>query len=271
MLKIKLLFVLIAVVVLTLRTTLADQPSRVFLPMVKAALCVRRGDIAWLDGRYPDRYDDLETLCADLFYHSNWALRLDDYLSRGGIPIVWWTPDVLMAKEVLPVDYDGYLLFANECELSVQCNESARDVATMLYDLEAAFPLAKLIGPNFSDNAVGLGYVDAFVNEYRSLYGKDPAPYRWAIHEYRLGAVDVFCNELNRLSLGCDGLWVTEYGQCTPKKMLPIMDEVWNDNRVERRFYFTNRSGWNIHYCSALLDGDELTSVGQAYIEFMTR
>jgi hypothetical protein len=129
----------------------------------------------------------------------------------------------------LSKDYTGYLLFMNEPELEDQCGGNLTSTnkvisaAEVYSDVVAAFPNAKLIGPNFAYTTYGpSGQPTAFLEEWRDLVESMdlPLPYGYGIHLYPTPThpfdadewIQAYCNKLYEWGELDKELWVTEFG-----------------------------------------------------------
>jgi hypothetical protein len=129
----------------------------------------------------------------------------------------------------LSKDYTGYLLFMNEPELEDQCGGNLTSTnkvisaAEVYSDVVAAFPNAKLIGPNFAYTTYGpSGQPTAFHEEWRDLVESMdlPLPYGYGIHLYPTPThpfdadewIQAYCNKLYEWGELDKELWVTEFG-----------------------------------------------------------
>jgi hypothetical protein len=125
----------------------------------------------------------------------------------------------------LSKDYSGYMLFLNEPDNDAddQCGSDIGEnnviSSTQIYaKIVAAYPNAKLIGPNTSYSSFGYGSPTGFLEAWRTrvITMGLPLPHGYGIHLYLLDPVSewtqAYCDKLYEWGELDKELWVTEFG-----------------------------------------------------------
>ncbi len=182
-------------------------------------------------------------------------------------------PDVDALAEAVALlgsDYDGYLLWINEPELGEEYNQcgltDSYEAAQFYIDTKAAFPNAKLIGPNNAFQAQLAPYTVIWLTNWRNavydLTCNQSAPIPCGYPEMAAYGMHIFDeNYVENMALVDDyysvlteewGLedpliWITEMTFCydIPEHVQELVDSIYGlESRafVERYVFFTNRN-----------------------------
>ncbi len=215
--------------------TLLNPAAYFPLALRQWALPISQKGIAWA---FPNaRPADFPPFHAS-WYH-NWGPNPSDPIASfvEFVPFSWCDPQP--AIDALPPDYAGYLLFQNEPELQGQCgtlagpeltaiptpdqwNRRVDHAAERYITLRAAFPNAKLIGPNLAySNPDPERMMSRFVADWREkvhdLDNSYPVVAGYALHFYTdtnnaKAQLTDFCARMAEWGETDKEIWVTEFG-----------------------------------------------------------
>jgi len=201
---------------------------------------------AWKDGQLNNNVDihaKALGLSGNYPWH-NWSL----YGSKAGdfVPFVY-SPQYVPA--FCSMEYHGDVIFANECDLTEQCNASTGQVVQMALDMLACNPDITLIGPAYSAEDYGqlsLDFYEGYISE-----GGDPDKLEPSLHLYPY-ALDDPSERLNRFysfymaptGQNSKRVHVTEIGWqgCFSTSIFTTwMNELSKDARIDTLYGFSPR------------------------------
>jgi hypothetical protein len=133
---------------------------------------------------------------------------------------------IALAINNLDPDYDGYLLILNEPNFfnssNPQCDKHPDEAAQIYVHIRDAFPNAKIVGPNLSEDGLysAIEYVELWRAEVLNLTGDYPDVSGYGIHSYRLNhnstlnSLNDFHQAMQAWGEGAKELWLMEFGFC---------------------------------------------------------
>jgi len=211
-------------------------------PPAKANLAIG----TWYDGHLMNEFVPIHAEALGLgqsYQWHNWSVFGDDYGTF--VPMVY-SPS-LGNLDRIPEDYDGYIMFANECDLVEQCNASPLDVARMAVDIQARCGACTLIGPAYSASDNGLLSTQWYY-EFVKL-GGDTDRLEPSLHLYPYAVSnpidridEYYANYLERTGQGEKKIHITEIGwqQCYSLDGFAFwLDSVLKDERVESVYLYS--------------------------------
>jgi hypothetical protein len=252
-----------------------------FLPLVVGP--EPKAGVVWLDTEPAD----VNILHFEWWY--DYSLRGRDVPGVEFVPFFWcdkWPPHAYgrksqdyfeLAERHLTPDYNSYLLFLNEPDLTGddtggQCDMEPRRAAYLYKAIREQLPHAKLVGPAVShrdywSNWLWLRTWYGLIDEM----GLRP-PEVAAIHTYMSEnpqwIVDSLFTMLAEFPGSPGTVWVTEFGNCDPAVVQWMLDTWQADGRVSRYAYFTVRD-FEPH-CENLFyntPGYSLTPAGRVWVK----
>lgn len=229
-----------------------------YLPYISTRDCPDEGPkqgLAWgWRGRPADVYS--LGLCSDFPFHT-WTVAPVGEKEQGTfIPMVGYQQFEVARSlfENIPRNYDGLILFGNECDLSTQCNRTPFQVGDWLFELTLLYPEADFTTPMYSNNEDGKLSLQAF-KRYVSVGGDPDRLVVVSIHIYPDGLNgnpgrsakerldDIYNNFMVPAGLQNRPIWVTEIGWRDCYDDLNVfrewMKQVTSYDRVEVIFGFT--------------------------------
>lgn len=181
------------------------------------------------------------------------------------------------------VDYDGYLLFLNEPDLTFyghrgQCEITPHGAAILYLYTIGELPNAKLLGPGVShiDYLNGWSWTMRFIEATIELSGSPPDFYAWDFHTYLstgppLAIIDGFEYMLSLYGITNPIFTISEWGNCDPYRLIHMKEAFDNDDRVYLHAIYTQEYAvWDgVGRCILLTEEGvkplRLTQLGVAY------
>ena len=202
--------------------------------------------------------------------------------------IYFLPPNFLLSQlpvfDLLGSEYDGYLLFLNEPDLSSygmhgQCEVTPRRGAELYVYTKAMLPLAKIVGPGIShvDYYNDFMWLTKWFNHVVSLTGGPPQMYAWDIHTYvqdgdPLAPVNALEQFLVSRGVTEPKFFISEWGSCNVGRLIEMKVAFDNDDRVlSHSIYEQSHAYWDGESrCILLFDESssplELTELGEAFV-----
>lgn len=140
-------------------------------------------------------------------WHYTWWQRTPQCGHSQGVPMIWCED----AVGLLPGT--RLAMWGNEPDRSDQCNKTPTAAAQTFRALTLRYPQVRWVGPHVSQN--GAAWLQAFVSEYRRLYGSNPPLWALGVHCYGDAGVCRAWTERNiawaREWTATGTVWVTEF------------------------------------------------------------
>lgn len=176
----------------------------------------------------------------------------------------------------LPAEFDGVVLFLNEPDLPGQCSASPKRAAQLYTHVRNQLPHAQLVGPGISDRdwVNEFAWLEAWWTAVVDLTGEPPQMAAWDIHNYSdkahpLAPYDALEKWLAVRGVANPKFFVSEWGACTPERIIEMREAFDNDPRILRHYiYDQTLATWDGDgRCIILFDEEtmELTLLGRAW------
>lgn len=219
--------------------------------------------VAWDPHHEDSACSDIDDLKGE--WHYNW-LPETDCDQKTFVPMIW--SDYFVTEDYLSGLPDGdYLLGFNEPDIYSQANMTVEEALDLWSDLEAT---GKLLGsPATSFTTGGKEWLADFMAE-------EPQVDFMAIHWYgncsNTDSIEEYIQYIND-QYGLP-IWITEFSCYNKteeenlvfmKEVLPVLESV---SEVERIAWFANRTNAEAYAGTALIDGENLTSLGEEYRDY---
>ncbi|MFO7537626.1 MAG: glycosyl hydrolase [Chloroflexota bacterium] len=152
--------------------------------------------------------------------------------------------------EMLPAEFDDWLLFLNEPDLAYhgrygQCSADPRRAAELYVHVRQRLPYARLVGPGIShvDYQHGFTWLGAWWDEVERLTGGPPQMAAWDIHTYLahgnpLAPYDALEAWLAERGVYDPKFFISEFGACLPARLVAMRDAFEADPRIVRYYLY---------------------------------
>lgn len=227
-------------------------------------------------------YPALLCLSATGLYHL-WKPEYGPSIYGTQVSVIWshvkngW--DYVAAwKLVVPANYTGYVLWANEPDQAGQANLTIAQLVTMFINISTYCPNCKFVGPMFSTADDG-NKVKQFITACNANPSCNLSKiYAWSLHVYPRPAknwspsarVDDLCNIIGQIYCNRK-IWLTEIGytKLAPNHYSTFytwIKDAQSDPQIEQIFLYSTFQPPSSQFQGALLwGGNDLTDIGRAW------
>lgn len=182
-------------------------------------------------------------------------------------------------KVVVPSNYTGYVLWANEPDRPEQANLTTAQLVAMFINISTYCANCKFIGPMYS-NADDGTKLKQFITACNANSNCNLSKiYAWSLHVYPRPSknwlpsqrVDDLCNIIGQIYCNNRKIWLTEIGYTknygTPyQTFYSWITDAQNDPQIEKIFLYTTFQESSSPFHGALVwGGTDLTDIGRAW------